>query len=203
MPGTLEFSEAVITLSDLVVAPYTLSTDTYGTPASMAVGQTLDIDWEFDTDPLVGYGKTYRYSSIARAAKLKFSGGGVDSNVIAIIAGTSNATSSTTPNQRRRMLFKAGSQMPYFGAIGVGLTDDGGLLLAGLQACKLGKYPKYTLDGKTNKFNMWESDGMAVAVPQGGIDYFLHVQALESLSDWTVPANGTDFKKFFTDFWGA
>lgn len=203
MPGTLEFSEAAITLSDLVVAAYTFSTDTYGTPVSMAVGQTLEIDWDHDTDPLVGYGKTYRYSSIARAAKLKFSGGGVDSNVIAIIAGASNDTSGTTPHQVRRMKYKAGAQLPYFGAIGVGLADDGGLILCGLQACKLGKNPKYTLDGKTNKFNMWESDGMAVAVPQGGIDYFLHVQALESLSDWTVPANGTDFKAFFTDFWGA
>jgi hypothetical protein len=202
MPGTLEFSEASLTLSDLLVAAYNISANTYGTPASMAVGQTLEIDWDFDNDDLVGYGATSRISSVPRAAKLKFGGGGVDSNIMAIIAGISNATSLATAHRRRRQLFGAGNQLPYFGCIGVADTDDGGVCVLGLQSCKLSKYPTFKADGKTNKFNMWESDGKATQVAIGGVNYFLVKQDYETKADWTavLPATGANFLAFFTDF---
>lgn len=199
MTGTLEFSEVSFTLTDLLVAAYNITANTYGTPASMAVGQTLEVESDHDTDKLAGYGAYRRLLSVAKGAKLKFGGGGIDSNVVAILAGATNSTSGTTPNQRRRQLFSAGGGgLPYFGVIGVAATDDGGLALIGLQCCKLDKYPTIKADGKENKFNMWESEGYAIPIAVSGSDYLFHKQDQETASNWTTPSTGANFLAFFT-----
>ena len=199
MPGVFEFGEVNYTLSDLIVAAYNKTANTYGTPATMASGQTLEVDSEHDTDKLQGYGVTTGLLSVARGAKLKFGGGGVDTDVMALISGISNYTSGLTPNQMRRSRFPAGGAgLPYFGCIGVGPTDDGGILAVGLQACKLDKFPPFKFDGKTNKFNMWECDGYAMPILISG-SYFLHcARYYETASQWVAPTTGANFLAFFT-----
>lgn len=199
MTGTSEFGEVSFTLSDLLVAAYNITANTYGTPVSAALGQTLDIDPEHDTDKLPAYGVTGRLLSVTRGAKIKIGHGGVDVDFLAVTGGVSNYTSNLTPNQRRRTRYPAGGAgLPYFGAIGVTATDDGGIAAVGLQACKLDKFPKFTADGKTNKFNMSESEGYAIPIAISGSLYLMTVRTYETASLWTAPANGTDFLAFFS-----
>jgi hypothetical protein len=199
MPGTSEFAEVSYTLSDLVVAAYDITANTYGTPISAAIGQSLEVDAEHDTDKLQGYGVTMRLLSVPRGAKIKLGMGGVDFDFLAAVAGISNYLSNLSPNQQGRSRFPAGgSGLPYFGAIGVSATDDGGLAAIGLQACKLDKYPTWTADGKTNKFNMSEVNGYAVPVAIGGSLYLHTVRRYQQASLWTPPTTGAEFLAFFT-----
>lgn len=199
MPGTFEFGEVSYTLSDLLVAAYSISGDTFSTPASMASGQTLEVESDADTDQLKGYGVTTRLLTVVRGSKLKFAAGGVDTSVMAIIGGVANYTSGLTPNQKRRTRQPAGGGgLPYFGTIGTAPTDDGGLMALGLYACKLDKTPKFTFDGKENKFNMWESEGYAIPFVISGAYYMWVTRFYETASDYTTPADGTAFKAFFT-----
>lgn len=180
------------------MAAYNITANTYGTPISAAIGQTLEVDPEHDTDKLPGYGVTMRLLSVARGAKIKIGMGGVDVDFLAVTAGVSNYTSNLTPNQRRRTRFPAGGAgLPYFGAIGLTPTDDGGVAAIGLQGCKLDKYPKYTADGKTNKFNMSEIEGYAIPVAISSVLYLMTVRTYETAALWTAPASGADFLAFF------
>ncbi len=195
MPGTFEFGEIPYTLSDFVVAAYNPTADTYGSPASVAGGQLLEVEPETDTDKLRAYGAYVRGLAVHIGAKLTWSAGGVDFSVAAIISGVSNQTSGADPNQVRTMDLRAGgSGMGRFGVLGMAVTDDGGLFIVGLRNCLLDKFSKWSLDGKTNKFFTGDVPGYAFAV--GG--QLMRSKQHQTASGFTVPADGTAFKAFFT-----
>jgi hypothetical protein len=132
-------------------------------------------------------------------SKLKIGMGGVDFSVIAIMGGTSTYTSGLTPNQMRRGLWPAGGAgLSYFGMIGVMATDDGGVLALGLQCCKLNTHPKFTFDGKENKFNMSETEGYAVPVDIASVSYLMVTRNYETASGYTAPTTGANFLTFFS-----
>ena len=185
-------------LSDVLVAALNITAGTFSTPASLASGQTLEIEPEHDTDQLRGYGVKTRLLSIPVGCKIKVGAGGIDFSVLAIMGGISNYTSGLTPNQKRRNRFPAGTSLPYFGAIGTCPTDDGGLMAIGLYACKLDKYPTFSNDGKENKFNIWESEGYAIPFVISSTYYLMIAREYETPGDYTTPADGTAFGAFFT-----
>lgn len=199
MPGTFEFAEKVITLSDLQVAPYNITANTYGAPVALAGGQTLDVEFQADTDELRVYGVIGALLRVTTGAALTLSEGGIDFSARAILTGWANSTSGTTPNQVRSSRIKAGgaNQLPYFGVIGTGSTDDGGLMVVGLRCCKLDAIPKMTLDGQENKFNVSESSGMAIPVAISNVLDMGTVKGYETASGYTAPTDGATFLSFF------
>lgn len=199
MPGTFEFAENNFTLSDCIVAVYNKTANTYGTVDSLASGQTVDVDYDTDNDQQRGYGVVTGVLSVVVGAKLKIAAGGLDFSCLAIMAGVSNYTSNLTPNQRRRTRGPAGGGgLPYFGLIGVGPTDDGGLAAIGFQCCKLNQYPKFTLNGKDNKFNVSEMEGYAIPVNISNASYLPTIRTYETSSLWTAPNDAASFLAFFT-----
>lgn len=199
MPGSIEFSENSYTLVDVIVAAYNKTANTYGTPAALAQGQIVEVEPQADNDQLRGYGVITALLSVITSAKIKVGAGGVDSNVMAILGGITNATSGSGSNQVRVQKWNAGgSGLPYFGMIGVAATDDGGYKIIGLQCCKLDAFPKYTLDGKENKFNLSETDGMAIPVAISTVSQLIIARDVQAASDWVAPLVGANFLTYFT-----
>jgi len=199
VPGTREFAEIAYTLTDCIVAAYSKTLNSYSTPIALADGQMIEIEPEADNDKLPSYGVTGALLSVLRGAKVKLGAGGVDFDAFAAMTGMSNYTSGLTPNQKRTTRVRAGgSGLPYFGVIGVAPTDDGGLEAVGLQCVKLDAFPKFTLDGKANKFNMSETDGYAIPIAVASVLELIQIESYEQASMWTAPATGANFLAFFT-----
>lgn len=191
----VEFAEISYTLTGLVIASYNKTTDVYGTPATLENGQMAEVEPEADNDQLRGYGVKVALLSVMVGAKVMLGAGGADFSVLAILSGSSNYTSGLTPNQVRTTdIVFGGGGLPYFGMLGKSPTDDGGLMVLGLRCVKLDAFPKWTLDGQANKFNLSENGGYAIPINQRCV----RIKTYETASLWTDPANGTDFKNFFT-----
>ena len=198
MPGTFQFAEVSYTLTDCIVAAYNKTANTYSTVDSLASGHMVDIEFESDNDTLAGYGVNTALLSVVKGANLTFGAGGMDMSVMAIVSGWSNTTSGTTPNQvRKTRLVAGGAGLPYFGLIGVAATDDGGRAVVGLRCCKLDTWPKFTMDGKENKFNVSETSGKAIPVAISTILDVGSVKFYETTSDWTAPTDAAGFLAFF------
>lgn len=188
-----EFGEVMFTLSGLIVASYNPIADTYGTPAVVSGGQTLDVEPEADTDQLREYGSIVELLAVIKGAKLKLSAGGYDYSVFAILSGFAETISGTDPNQKRTMKVKTGgSGMKYFGAIGEGEATDGSKVLVGLPKAMLNTFPKAMFNGTENKFSTSETEGYAAGNPSRDV---MVLQTWQS--GWTRPADGTAFKTFF------
>jgi len=202
MAGTSEFGERSLTLTDCLVAtfsPTTTFASAFGTPASLAIGQTMEIDFEADTDELVGYGYTQALLTVIRGGKLKISQGGVDRSVLAILAGISNSTSGSGAAQVAKSVFAAsGTSLPYWGAIGLAATDDGGYAAFGICGCMLDKFPAFTLDGKDNKFNMSETEGRFMPITISSVSTVLVIKTIQDRTTWNAPATGGAFATFFS-----
>jgi hypothetical protein len=199
MPGTFEFGEVSYTLTDVIVASYNDVTNTYGTPAALASGHTVSIEPEGDNDKLMGYGVTTGMLSVVRGATLGFGAGGIDFSVMAIVAGLSTSTSGTGAQRVRKVLYPAGGEgLPYFGMIGVAATTNSGYAAVGLQCCKLDSHPKWTLDGKENKFNVSEVGGYAMPIQISSVYYLIVAKEIEDKTTWNAPATGGAFLTFFT-----
>lgn len=191
-----QFAEVSYTLTDLIVAAYNINDGSYGTPARFADGQLLVSEPEADTDKLRGYGQYTRGLTVPIGARTQLKGGGVDFDVLAIIAAANIESSGSAPNRVRTVRFPVGgSGLPYFGVIGVSATDDGGVAVIGLEAVKLDTVPKYTMDGEANKFNIFETAGYAFPQTAGVLET---LKTYETASDWTRPVDGAAFKAFFS-----
>lgn len=198
MPGTREFGEVQYTLTDVIVAAYDKSADTYGTPAALAGGQIVDVEPEADTDELRAWGYIEEVLAVNIAAKVSFGAGGVDRSVLAIVNGVANATSGSGDTQHATTRFVAGGAgMPYFGLIGVGATTDGGVAVVGLPAVKLNSFMKFMLDGKENKFNTSEVEGRAIPILLGANAQLMVVKSIRTVAAWVAPTSGANFKAFF------
>lgn len=197
MAGERQFGELAYTLKSLIVASYNPVTDTYGTPEVVADGQLIVGEPESDTDKLRGYGVYTAGLSVAIGAKVSFKAGGIDFSALQIITGITNSVSGASGSQIRRAKFTAGGNgLPYFGVIGVGAIDGGGVAVIGFPKVMLDMYPKYELNGETNKFNIWETAGYAFT-PQGST-FFYVLEQHETSATWEAPADGTEFKAFMT-----
>jgi hypothetical protein len=198
--GTREFAELNYTLSGLMVAQYLIRTNTYGPPASLADGQMFEIEFECDNDKLPAWGAYAALLSVAKGAKIKMGAGGVDADVLHSVGGMTNVTSGAAGSRRRKSrLLAGGAGLNYYGALASGPTDDGGLLVIGLQACKLNTFPKWTFDGKTNKFNMSETEGYAIPRTINNSFVLGTFEFWEDAADFVAPTNAAEFLAFFTE----
>lgn len=189
------FGEVSYTLKNLLVAPYNIVANTYGTPVSVADGQMLVSEPEADTDKMRGYGVYSRGLAVPIGAALTFKAGGLDIEALKIVAGATVSTTGTTPNQVKKLTLPAGGAgLPYFGVLGVSATDDGGVAVIGLQAVKLDTVPRYEANGEENKFNVWETAGYAF--PQGGI--LETIKLYETAAGFDAPGTGAEFLAWFT-----
>ncbi len=187
------FGEVMYTMSGLLVASYNPTADTYGTPALVSGGQTLDVEPEADTDQLREYGAIVETLAVIKGAKLKFSTGGYDYSVVAILSGFAEVISGTDPNQKRTMKVKgSGRGMGYFGAIGEAEATDGSKVLVGLPKAMLNTFPKAMMNGQEVKFSTSETEGYASANPAKDVMVLQVWQA-----NWTRPTTGAEFKTFF------
>jgi hypothetical protein len=188
------FGELAYTLTDLVIAAYNPTTDTFGTPETVDDGQMFVAEPEADTDKLRGYGQYTAGLAVPIGSKITFKSGGLDFSALAIIAKALVSESGASGNRVRTTKLPAGGAgLGYFGAIGVAATDDGGVLVVGHYKVKLDTTPKVELNGETNKFIVWETAGYSF--PVGG---FLEVMKnYEAAGDWVKPATGVAFKNFF------
>lgn len=198
--GQREFAELNYTLSGLMVAQYLIRSNTYGPPSAISDGQMVEVEFEADNDKLPAWGAYGALLSVIKGAKLKFGAGGVDADVLHAIGGMTNVTSGAAGSRRRKSRLAAGGAgMNYFGMIGAGPTDDGGLIAIGLQACKLNTFPKWTFDGKTNKFNMSETEGYAIPRTVGSSFIVPTIEFWEDAPDFVWPTNAATFLAFFTE----
>lgn len=200
MPGTAEFGEVFFVLGDLLVAKYDVDNDLYETPIALTHGQQLMIEPQHDTDQLRSYGTIAELLSIATSANITLSGGALDRDAFYSISDFSGYSSGLTPNRVVTIDAHAGldASMPYFGAIGLGVTNGGGRIAVGLQKCKLNSQPQFSLNGQTNEFVIQEIEGVAAPVTRSSIQMLSRAKIYETASDWTAPTDGTEFKAFFT-----
>jgi hypothetical protein len=197
MAGEREFGELAYTLTSLLVASYNPITALYGVPEVVADGQMLVGEAEADTDKLTGYGVYTAGLTVAKGAKVSVKAGGIDFSALTVMTGIINAVTGASGSQKRRAKYKAGGNgLPYFGIIGVGAVDGGGVAVVGFPKVKLDTYPKYELNGETNKFNISETAGYAFTVQ--GTDYFFVTEQHETIATWTPPATGAEFKTWMT-----
>ncbi len=199
MAGTFEFAEVPYTLSDIYVCRFNFLTQAYeGAVGRIAAPKKFKADPEHDTDKLAAAGRNMRGLSVKKGVVLGLNVGGVDFDSKAVMTGARNRTSNTTPNRRRQSDVQGGGAgLPYFGAIAVGPTDDGGLYTHGFIACKLDKEPGFELDGETNKFSMSEIGGYAFVVDILSGQYSDRRLAFETAGDFTAPANAAAFLAYF------
>lgn len=199
MAGTFEFGEVQYTLSDIYVCRFNFVTQAYqGGVGRIAAPKKFKADYEHDTDKLAAAGRNLRGLSVKKGVTLSFNLGGIDFDAKAAMTGAANRTSNTTPNRRRQSDVQGGGGgLPYFGAIAVGPTDDGGLYTHGFLACKLDKEPGFELDGETNKFSMSEVGGYGFVVDILSGQYSDRALVFETAGDFTAPANATAFLAYF------
>ena len=188
-----DFGEVMYTLTSLIVAAYNPTANTYGTPEMIADGQMLGVEPEADNDKLRGYGQNRRGLSVVIGAKVSFKAGGIDFSALSLMCNVVNTTTGASGSQvRRTPMVGGGNGLPYFGAIGVGAVDGGGVAVIGVPMIKLDTYPKYELNGETNKFILWETAGYAF-IPSG-LTYPYVLEEHETAATWVPPTTGSAFK---------
>lgn len=95
------------------VASFSVSTETYGSPESVANVQGVSIEPVHDTDELKILGAVEENLSVLTSMDMSVSFGGFDWTSLAIMAGTDNESSGQTLNINED---EGGTNMPYFGA---------------------------------------------------------------------------------------
>lgn len=197
--GSLEFGEKNYTLNDIYVSQYNITANTYNVVQTGAIVQMIKVESTADNDVLKGSGASVAALSVVTDAKITWGQGALDRSLFTEICGMSNTTSNSAPSQIARVRAQAGGAgLPYFGIIATGPTDDGGLFAFGLQCCKLDKFPDFALDGKTNKFNMAETGGIALPVAVSGSNDLFHWKVYQLASTFVAPTNAATFLTFFT-----
>jgi hypothetical protein len=185
------------------VFSYNITTDTYGTPAGWAGGQMFMAEPEADNDQLREYSVKTRLLSVTVGSKGKVKGGGLDFSSVNILCGSPFGEYYSEPNRTRIMDDVAGGAgLPYFGALAVSATDDGGIYVQGLRCMKLNVLPAITHDGEQNKFSISEVEAYAIPRPTligaSTLQVLRRHKVFEREANWTAPASGAAFKSFFT-----
>lgn len=156
------YGEVPYTLVDLKVASYNILTGTYGSPFSLDEIQTLEFTPVADNDQIKAFGRLRHLLSVSTHVEYKFSQAGIDFEALATIAGMTNASSGTTPNQSGTLDAEFdGESLPYFGLVGKILAEAGADVHIGLPVCMLDAIPG--LKFEQNKFVMGEASGKAIA----------------------------------------
>ncbi len=179
----------IFTLNQVLIALHTRSTDTYGTPYDLDADQIFEVDPQADTDTMRDSGQVTRKLAVFTHANISITAGGVDFLALNILTNGTAGQSYFKP-------VAGGAGLNYFGAIGVASSDEGKILVVGLRSCKLDTIPMIKFDGQTNKFNVSDMKGSALAIDQR---VFIG-QVYDNLAAWNSakPTDGATFKTWLT-----
>lgn len=130
------------------VATWSFTTETYGTPVSVANLQMTGLDPQHDTDLLKILGAHERGLSVQTDLTLNMSFGGLHWASLAVMTGLTDASSGDI---KHRLSFNGGLNLGYFGAVLALPLDDGGDMHIYLPLCQLTK--NLPLDFEQNQFS--------------------------------------------------
>jgi hypothetical protein len=146
-----QWGENAFSLDNLVICKWDINAQEFtGDVVSLADGMTFTVEPQADSPTQRGYGKIKRKATVLTSANFTISAGGIDHEAYAVMVGRASSSSDSTPNRIRTTDVYGGPayQLPYFGAIGIGYTDDGGRAIVGFKSGKLNTAPSYTLNGE-------------------------------------------------------
>lgn len=124
-------------IDSMDVAALDITANSYGTPASMLWVQGFEPDSQIADDDLMNRGALERSLSVLTHYEGTIMGAGLQAAILAILQGSSNSLSGTTPNQVRLIDINGGTNAPYWGCIAHLPIDQSGVLLWGFAMCQL------------------------------------------------------------------
>ncbi len=201
MAGTFQYGEKAFNIDDIYLESYNaLTTNFTGTIARVARPRKVEVTPVVDTDEINSSGFRTDVLTVKRAVDLMIDVAGYDFDVTAIMTGGTVTSTGTTPNQQRKYVVNPGGDgFPYFGMICVGRVEGGGLLVWGAPAVKLKNEPMLSLDGEESKYTRASMEAASIGVElTSGVVYSDVFKSYESSSSFTVPADATAFRAWFT-----
>lgn len=151
----LEFADVSFTLTNIVIARLK-SDQTYDTVSrSLALGSEMSFEVMADTDKLRSYGMVARMLTILTHLEGTLRAGAIEADALWILTGHNTTSSGAAPNRTATLdALAGGAGLPYFGAVGDFMSDDGGNVHVGLRRVMLDAFPGWTVE--ENKFRLAE-----------------------------------------------
>jgi hypothetical protein len=140
------------------VAPWTASTEAYGTPVSVQNVQGVSVEPQHDTDEQKILGAVEETLSVLTSLDITVSFGGIDWASMAVMSGTADSSSGGATHHNND---DGGDDMPYFGAWMKFPLKGGGEAHVGFPKCQL--QSRIPLDlGEQNQLLVSEIDVKAM-----------------------------------------
>lgn len=156
MSMTRNYGETPLTLSELVIAAYTPSTDTIGTAVTLPSQMKLEISFEADNAVIKSGGADRHGVSVVTGATFALSAAGIPWDAMATLCGWTLASPSAGIETLQGDV--AGSGMPYFVIAGKHPDSIAGDVHVGIVACKLDAPPAWKIN-ENNEFLVSEMEG--------------------------------------------
>lgn len=159
-------------LSLKLVSVAALTSGSYGTATEVGNETKMTIKPNLISSKLAGrQGRTAAVATFAQDADVVITAGGLPWDALAVMLPITVTESGTTPNQIKKTKLGAGSNFPYFGAVGVTFDDDGGDTHFAFPKLKVTEMPEWELDGEGNAFLSGEITAVAACDDNGYIMY--------------------------------
>ena len=151
--------QSIYTLTDLRVARWDGSQ--YGTPVSLAEGQTFEIEPQADTDEKKSYGLMTRLLTVFTHVNINIGVGLIQANAWWVMVGLDKSETGESGDKIQSLGVDAGGAgLPYFGAVGNFASDDAGDVVIGIPRVKLDAPP--SLSSEQNQFILPESSAKGI-----------------------------------------
>lgn len=181
-------------LWEILVAGTNADASVYNDPVELYKDQIFTVTPVHDTDEQRDSGAVSSFLSVPTHGELTVQSGGIPFAALVEMVGMSTSTSGAVVT----LDYEAGTDLPYFGAIGVAPTEDNRFLAIGLYKAKLSAVPSINFDGTTNSWNV--SEGSGVALAKASVRKFHRMKIYDTLTDWETakPTTGAEFLSFFS-----
>jgi len=152
--------QSIYTLTDLRVARW--DGTTYGTPVSLAEGQTLEFEPQADTDQKKSYGLITRLLSVFTSVNITIGVGLIQANAWWVMIRLAVSETGDSGDKIQSLgVDGGGAGLPYFGVVGNFASDDAGDVAIGIPRVKLDAPP--SLASEQNQFILPESSAVGIA----------------------------------------
>lgn len=180
-------------LYEVIVAKTVAAADSYEDPIQLAKDQIFTVQSIHDTDQQRDSGAVGSSLSIPTHGEVTIQAGGVPFEAGVMMMGASASTSNSIVTIDP----EAGVNRPYFGAIGIALTEDARILACGLYKVQLQNDPQVNFDGTTNAWITNEMSALATVKP--GTVRYNRFKIYPTLASWqsAKPSDGTEFLAWF------
>lgn len=159
------YGESPIVLTQLVVAPYTYSTDTVGDAVTLPEQMTLEIELDVDHAVVKSGGAKRRGVTVVTGGKFKLSSAGLPWDALDVLTDWTLASPSTGVETYAGASADDGAGMPFFAIAGRMLDSVQGDLHVGFVCCQLDAGPSWKIN-ENNEFLVGEMSGESY-VPSG------------------------------------